>query len=280
MVIRYGAQRNLLVVSKGHPFDRGAFYQMMDAVLADVSIGDEGIAWTHVEHPAAPACLAPEYVSAFDAILFYDLPGIWFRVPDAPALVAPPLQLPTHFAALTEKGTPLFFLHHALAGWPAWPEYGDIVGGRFHYLTDPQSGRPCDGYRHDVEHFVRVVADHPVTEGLGEGFSIKDELYLVNIDEADKLPLLRSDYSFVSENFYSAELAIRGEMFCRDGWEHPPGSDLIAWAKRAGDSPVVYLQCGDGPTAFANDGFRRVLGNTIQWLLSPAAADWARSFRG
>lgn len=275
MVICYGASKNLLVVSKGHPFDRGAFYDMLDAVVP----AEDDAAWTHVEHPAATACLAPEQAAGYDAILFYDLPGIWFRVPEPPKLVPPPEALKAHFAALIEAGKPMFFLHHALAGWPAWPEYADIIGGRFHYQGHPESGRPCDGYRHDIEHSIRVVAEHPVTAGLGEGFPIIDELYLVNIDERDKLPLLRSDYRFEAENFYSAELAISGRMFSREGWDHPPGSDLIAWAKCAGKSPVVYFQCGDGPSAFASEAFRKVVGNTIRWLLSPAAGDWARSFR-
>ena len=50
--------------------------------------------------------------------------------------------------------------------------------------------------------------------------------------EDDVQPLLRSDYGFTEENFYSATLAVRdGKMFSNEGWHHEQGSNLIGWAK-------------------------------------------------
>ncbi|MGK2287127.1 ThuA domain-containing protein [Pedomonas sp. V897] len=254
MVIRYDAPGNVLVLTKGHPFEREPFAALIEAVLP------EGWTWTLAEHPAAAGLLDPERAAPFDVILFYDMPGLLFRPGEPPLHVEPPACLKAGFAALLEQGKPLLFLHHALAGWPAWPEYRQAIGGHFDY------GR--SGYRHGVRHFVRVVADHPVTAGLGEGFWIEDELYLVEVDEADKQPLLRSDHRFERDGFYAADLAVRGKMFSNEGWEHPPGSNLIGWTRQAGNSPVVYLQCGDGPSAYENEGFRRLLANAICWLAS------------
>lgn len=269
----------MLVVTKGHPFDQGAFHAMLEAVLEMARpLFDGGYEWTHVEQPAAQVLLAPEHVAQYDAVLFYDLPGLWFRVPEPPRFVEPSEGFKASMEAMLDAGMPLLFMHHALAGWPAWPRYAEIVGGRFHYQPDPATGRPDDGYRHACEHFVRVVAEHPVTAGLGEGFHVRDELYLVTIDESDKLPLLRSNFRFDPAGFYSAAAALEGRMHTNEGWSHPPGSDLVAWAKTAGHSPVVYLQCGDGPDAFANPGVRRVLGNALDWLTSGAARRWAQTF--
>ena len=89
------------------------------------------------------------------------------------------------------------------------------------------------------------------------------------------MPLLRSDYAFVRDNFYSAAAALRGRMWTREGWEHPPGSALIAWAKRVGNSPIVYIQCGNDEATYANPGFRRLLRNAVDWATSADAARWA-----
>jgi hypothetical protein len=41
----------------------------------------------------------------------------------------------------------------------------------------------------------------------------------------------------------------------------------------------VYLQCGHGPAAYANPGFRRLVSNAIDWVSSPEAHAWARANR-
>ena len=150
---------NVLVITKGHPFEREPFFEMFDA-FADIT-------WTHVEHPAALAVFEPEYASEFDALVFYDMPGVEFHSHE-PAFPEPPQRLRENFASLTHNGIGLVFLHHAIAGWPAWPEYGELIGGGFLYVPQELRGaaRQDSGYRHGVTHTVSVVADHPVTAGL------------------------------------------------------------------------------------------------------------------
>jgi type 1 glutamine amidotransferase len=55
-------------------------------------------------------------------------------------------------------------------------------------------------------------------------------------------------------------------MFDNTDWEHPPGSNLIGWTREVGKTRVVYLQCGDDPTAYASEHFRRLLSNAIRWV--------------
>ena len=87
---------------------------------------------------------------------------------------------------------------------------------------------------------------------------------------------MRSRHEFVDENFYSSNLAVRGQRNERGDWMHPPGSNLVAWVKNAGNSPLAYVQFGDGPQTYADDNYRTVIDNAIRWAASAEAHDWAR----
>ena len=169
----------------------------------------------------------------------------------------------------------MVFLHHAIAGWPlsahsprAWPEYGEIIGGRFFYAPAECRGKAVldSGYRHDITHTVSVAdTAHPIVAGVDTRFSLTDELYLYEVFEEDVHPLLSSDYTFDREHFYSAHHAVTGNMFCNDNWPHPVGSSLIGWTKEHDQSRIVYLQPGDGPATYASNEYRRLLENAIRW---------------
>ena len=255
----------ILVPVKGHPYDRNAFSEMLDSLPG-------GHEFTLVEHPAVEAALAPNFVTRFDAVLFYDMPGIGFHIPEPPVFQPPSTTYQAHIEALLDAGKPLFFLHHAIAGWPAWPRYGEIIGGRFLYQPGQVRGRPRpdSGYRHEVTHHVRPLTSHPVLEGLEQGFEITDELYLFEAFDDSIVPLLASNHVFAQENFWSAAAAMRGEFHSREGWTHPPGTNLIGWTRQEKNSPIIYLQCGDSAEAYANAGLRRLLGNGLAWLLAEA----------
>ena len=263
----------VLLVTKGHPFAREPFFEVFDS--------NPEIEWTHVEQPAARALFHPERAEPFDVFVCYDMAGIRFTGADPPVVFEEPSpEYVADVAALLDAGKGLVFLHHSIAGWPAWPEYAEIVGGRFHYQPAELRGRrwPDSGYRHDVTHRVEVVdPDHPITQGLADGFDITDELYLAPVFEDSVEPLLRSTHLFEAAGFYSADLAIRGTRNSNEGWQHPAGSDLIGWVKHAGRSPVAYIQFGDGPGTYADPNYRLVLANAIRWAASDEAHAWARA---
>lgn len=266
------SDKEILLITKGHPFQRDAFFKLFDSL--------EGVAWTHVEQPAAQVFFDPALAEPYDAFVLYDMPGIAFQASGPPLFDVPSDALKHRFEALLEQGFGLVFLHHAIAGWPAWPDYAEIVGGRFLYLPAELRGeqRMDSGYRHAVSHRVNVVSEHPVTHGLPPQFEITDELYLCEVFEDSVVPLLRSEHAFVAENFYSAaKVVCEGKMFNNDGWHHEPGSGLIGWIKHHRNSPIVYLQCGDDPVAYDNPHFRMLLANAIAWVASPAAHEWARN---
>ena len=271
-IVRYNSPLNALVLTKGHPFERDAFFAVFEAF--------ETIAYTAVEQPAAQAFCSVEGARPYDAFVHYDMPGIDFVTEGGPHFVDPSADYVEGFLKLLEHGHGFVFLHHAIAGWPTWPEYSEIIGGRFLYKPGSLRGRDCpdSGYRHDVDHTVEVVApEHPVTRSLESAFDINDELYLYEVFEDSVEPLLSSNYTFTEDNFYSAYRAVQGQMFSREGWQHAPGSNLVGWVKHYKNSPIVYLQFGDASATYQNPNFGAVLENAIRWVASDEAKAWARA---
>jgi hypothetical protein len=253
------------VVTKGHPFDADAFFAVFDA--------NPSIEWSHVEHPEALSLVEPARAAEFDVFVMYDMPGITFTRADPPVEFSEPSsEYRDGFERLLADGKGMVFLHHAIAGWPAWERYAEIVGGRFHYQPATLEGvdYPDSGYRHDVTHSVEVLdPTHPICVGVPGRFEITDEVYLFPVLEDRVTPLMRSTYDFVDTNFYSADRAIRGTRNDRAGWSHPPGSNLVAWTRTVGRSPIVYLQFGDGPSTYGDPTYRRILANAIAWAATP-----------
>jgi type 1 glutamine amidotransferase len=260
---------DVLVVTGGHPFEAQPFFAVFDSLVP------EGVAWAAATAPAR----------GHDVVVFYDMPGLRFTRGDPPLeIVAPSDEQRQTVHDLLADGTGLVFLHHAVASWPAWEEYAHIVGGRFHYAAATLDGvdYPDSGYRFDVTHTIEVLdPTHPVCAGLGRSFTLTDELYCFPVLADEVVPLMRTTFDTTDVHaFFSADRAIRGRRNDNDGWTHPPGSDLVAWVKSAGRSPVVYLQFGDGPVTYADPLFRRVVANAIRWTATPAAHEWAAARSG
>lgn len=266
-IIHYNAPIKLLLAVRGHAFDRNAFDAIFQAM--------EGVTATVVDQPAAAQLMNPDGMAPYDALVLYDMPGLDFDATvDRPAYVDPGDAFRTGFEALLTQGKGIVALHHSLAGWPAWPGYGEHLGGTFLYRPSVVRGemRPDSGYRHEVDYVAEVVTpDHPVVAGVPATFAMKDELYLGEIFEDEVTPLLRARHAYVQENFYSAAAAMQGRMFDNEGWSHPEGSNLIGWTRRAINSPIVYLQPGDDATTYDNPIYRRLVENAIRWVISPDA---------
>lgn len=246
---------DVLVVTGGHPFEAEPFFAVFDAL--------DDVAWTAADEPWA----------GHDVVVFYDMPGLRFTGGDPPVeLVVPSESRRQVFDDLCAAGAGLVFLHHAVASWPAWEGFAELVGARFHYQPARLAGvdYPDSGYRFDVTHTVEVLeADHPVCAGVGGSFVLTDELYCFPVLTERVTPLMRTTFDTAEPSaFYSADLAIRGRRDANEGWTHPAGSDLVAWTREVGRSRLVYLQFGDGPVTYGDANFRRVLSNAIGWTTS------------
>lgn len=251
--------RHLLVLSGGHPYEAEPFATLLGSL--------QGWRVEHLVHPEAEALVADGAADHADALLFYDMPGFTFadgtvttRAPSTGFVAA----IRAHFA----QGRGAIALHHALAGWADWPEWAEMLGGRFLYRRETLRGRECldSGYRHDVDYDAVVLADHPVTRGLPARFAMRDELYLAEIFAADVTPLIAADHEFAAHNFYSAAHAVAGRMFDNSDWPHPPGHNLVVWAKPVDAGQLVYLQFGDGPAAYGNPHVRQLLANALDYV--------------
>ncbi|MBH77757.1 MAG: acyl-CoA synthase [Dehalococcoidia bacterium] len=265
---------NVLLATKGHPFQREPFFSMFDSFQQDDAISG----WTHVEQPAAQLFFQPEHAAPYDVIVDYSMPGRGIGTAD------PPQALKDGYRALLEEGKGLVMIHHNICSWPAWEEYAEMIGGRFFY--DPGELRgdqwPDSGYLLAVNHNVTVVEpEHAVVEGLDPEFELQDELYLAPYFEDNVVPLLRSDFEFTYKNFFSPALVVhQRRMYERGDWTHPPTSNMVAWAKNHYNSPIVYIQPGDVPTSYNNPNYRKLLSNAIKWVASPEAHAWARKRNG
>ena len=268
---------NVLVVSKGHDYNHDAFL----AMFTDM----EGVTETLVQQPAAQVLLRPENIADYDAVLFYDMsgiPGIGLLHDGANDTGIPSDSYRASIEALVENGTGLVLLNHATVSWPLWPLWRQISGSSFMLQSGERDGVtvPGSGYRGGHGPYpnptLRLVpqCEHPVLAGLEDGFEITDEIYLKTAGFESRVePLLRGELDFTGENFTPPPLAPPDEQA---NWQHPPGSDLVVWANRAGASPIVASDVGDSPAAFANPGFRTLLGNALRWVSSDAARAWAR----
>lgn len=251
----------LVVLSGGHPYEAGPFAELLDSL--------EGWSVQHLLHPEAEDAIANGVADSADALLFYDMPGYEFA--DRQARTRPPS--PAFRDAIQryfQSGKGAVALHHALAGWAEWPEWADMLGGRFLYAPDEIHGTPHldSGYRHDVPYdAVALAPDHPVLAELPKRFALCDELYLAPVWRAD-IPLLRADHEFVADNFHSAAQAVAGNMHASNNWPHRPESDLIAWENAVGRGRLVYLQPGDHAATYADPHFRILLANALRHVLS------------
>lgn len=145
------------------------------------------------------------------------------------------------FAAARAKGIGMVVLHHALVAYQKWPEYESIIGGCYPE-ADGQAGKVTEavGYQHNVEIPVTVLnKTHPATAGL-DNFTLTDEIYWGFRVGNDVTPLL--------------------------GTTQEKSGKVLAWAKTAEKSRLVYLQLGHGPSAWSNENYRKFLAQAIHWV--------------
>lgn len=268
-VIDYQSDFNVLLSVKGHPYERDAFLEIFEQM--------DQVAYSTVEQPLTEHLLPLDIANQFDCLVFYDMPGIDFKQ-RPPAFIEPSPAYKANFLNLLKAGKGMVFLHHAIAAWPTWHEYSEIVGGRFLYRPGSLRGVAVDdsGYKHQASYNARVLVDHPVTEGVPKQFPLVDELYLYEVLDDTIEPILQSDFTFTADHFNSA-LAAVSDSEASPSWHAVPGSPLIGWVKSYGSSPIVYLQMGDGPEVYSNSHYRQLLGNAIRWVASDEAKAWAKA---
>ena len=213
----------ILVITGGHDYKVEEFNQML-ASLSD------NIIYQIAELPSAYEMFLPENRSKYDVLVFYHM---WQTITEEQATV---------LADCIRQGKPLVVLHHSICAFDDWPEYINIIGGKYFHKPTTVKGKeyPACSYIHDLHFKVRIVnPENPVTKGLTD-FEIFDETYKGFYVEEGTTPLLTTD--------------------------EPTSTPVIGWSKMYGKSRIVTLQSGHDAPTFENPDYRKLLRQAIEWV--------------
>ena len=246
----------------GHSFDRNALERLFTSLACRIDL---------YEWPDASRFFslqgAMDLSHNYDVLALYDMPGIVLERGSTPTLIAPTEDVRRGWAEITQRGIPILALHHAIASWPSWEGFAEIIKGRFHYVPGTLRGRmyPDSGYAMNVRQTLSIQRpDHPICAGLPTRFELTDETYQCPIFEDDVEILVSTDAPRDDAHHLSSLAAVRRES--NSNWKHDSASPAVVWTHAVDNSRVVYLQPGDGAAAFDNENYRRLLSNTIHWL--------------
>lgn len=213
----------ILVITGGHDYKGEEFNRM----LAELS---PQISFQIAELPAAYEMFLPSNRDKYDVLVFYHM---WQEISE---------EQKSALAATISEGKPLVVLHHSICAYDDWPEYWNIIGGKyFHRATtfNRKEYAACS-YIHDIHFRVKTAGNsHPVTKGIRD-FDIFDETYKGYYVAPDVTPLLTTD--------------------------EPSSNSVIGWSKTYGKSKIVVLQSGHDVPTFENPNFRKLLKQSVEWV--------------
>jgi len=211
----------VLLITGGHEYDH-SFVAFVESL--------PGIVVTHVKHPDALFMFRPENRASYDVVLLYDMPG---TISD---------QEKKDFTDCLNTGKGLVVWHHAFGSYRNWPEYQEIIGGRYQFRSWSDSkgvSHPPSTYKHDVQFRVkRADKKHPVTKGVKD-FDIIDETYGSCLVNSGVHVLLTTD--------------------------EPTSIPSVAWTTQYGASKVVTILLGHDQRAWNNPNFKKILIQAIKW---------------
>lgn len=213
-------QIKVLIITGGHDFEKKPFYEMFDSFAS--------VVYDTITQPRGNEMLLTKKINDYACIVFYDM---FQPITDA--------QKDAYFTLL-EYGTGMVFLHHSLVSYQDWPEFENIIGGKYHLKES--LGITRSTYRHNVDIEVEIVknaSSHPVTAGLSD-FVIHDEVYGNYSVNEDVTPLLKTN--------------------------HPESTSILGWANNYKNSRIVYLQPGHDHFAYKNAHYRQLVLRAITWV--------------
>jgi type 1 glutamine amidotransferase len=212
-----------LVVTGGHDYKKEQFNKMFESMAP-------AITYTIAELPGAYDMFLKENRDKYDVLVFYHM---WQKITPEQEKI---------FAECIKSGKPVVALHHSICAFDNWPEYWNIIGGKYFHKETSFKGKvyqPCS-YIHDLHFNVKVTGTkHPVTAGISD-FPIFDETYKGYYVAADVTPLLTTD--------------------------EPSSTPIIGWSKKYGKAKIVVLQSGHDVPTFENENFRKLLKQAIGWV--------------
>ena len=132
-------------------------------------------------------------------------------------------------------------MHHAIAGFPEWLEFENIIGATYVLEEETRGNKhyPRPKWKEGVDMKIKVEdLEHPITRGITD-FTINDEAYK-NWVYHDRNHLL---------------LSTKNELSNRQ----------IAWTLSSFGARIFYIQLGHGKDAYENENYRKLLQRGIAW---------------
>jgi type 1 glutamine amidotransferase len=213
----------IMVITGGHDYKKGQFNQMLASFAP-------AITFQVAELPAAYNLFLPENRKNYDVLVFYHS---WQNITKEQATI---------FTECISEGKPVVAVHHSICAYDGWPEYWNILGGKYFHKVTTFKGKeyqPCS-YIHDVHFNVKIAnPKNPITKGV-QDFEIFDETYKGYYVENGVIPLLTTD--------------------------EPSSTPVIGWSKKYGKAKIVVLQSGHDAPTFENPNFRKLLKQSIEWV--------------
>ena len=148
-------------------------------------------------------------------------------------------------AFVRDDGKGFVAAHTALTAFESWPEFGELLGGRY-------DGHPW----HAPGTVVNEAPDFPATKHFPASFAITDEFYQAKAFSPNARVLLRLDVS-----------------------KMPPHADLrnqgfpLAWAKNYGKGRVFYSSFAHDAATWDNRDVALMYFEAIKWALGMTDGD-------
>jgi len=235
------AATRVLVITGGHAYEEEPFRAMF-AAMDDVTPH-------YATYPAVAEQFTPELADRFDVLVFYDMWAKGMSPEQRKGLVD-----------LLGRGIGVVALHHTLAAHQNWPEYAEIIGGKYHLKErEGENGqtRPKSAFSHGQDVVVEIARpDHPITRGL-DTFEIHDETYQHYDTDPGATVLLTTS--------------------------HPKSDRELAWTKQYANSRVVYIELGHDHHAYQHAVYRQLVARSIHYVAAeptPPGATATQLFNG
>jgi type 1 glutamine amidotransferase len=143
-----------------------------------------------------------------------------------------------------EDGKEFVGVHSAITAFFSWPEFGEMIGGRF------------DEHPWDVADATVVVEDpaFPAMKGFPSPVVMNDEHYQLKDWSRSKVRVLA--------HLDPRRLDLSARLVHRTDGDFP-----VAWARMYGNGRVFYSTLGHADTAWDNPSLRQMYFNALRWTL-------------
>jgi type 1 glutamine amidotransferase len=148
-----------------------------------------------------------------------------------------------------DQGKGFVAAHTALTAFADWPEFGELIGGRY-------DGHPWGNAPGTI---INDGRDFPATQHFPATFPFTDEFYQASAFSPEKVRvLLKLEVTKMPPN---------------DGYHGKDGAMPLVWAKQYGKGRVFYSSLGHAASTWDNRDVRQMYLEAMKWALGITSGD-------